>query len=45
MNIALILAAGAVSLAEDEIPGAVEVPEVKSALPGAGGPPKTFPKL
>lgn len=24
---------------------AVEVPEVKSALPGAGGPPKTFPKL
>ena len=23
----------------------VEVPEVKSALPGAGGPPKTFPKL
>ena len=23
----------------------IEVPEVKSALPGAGGPPKTFPKL
>jgi len=24
---------------------AIEVPEVKSALPGAGGTPKTFPKL